>query len=81
MIFGFLFGFLAGITTCIFIVLIEIWLNSRNIGLEKLKLGLKDKIRQKPSIINISTQKETDVNKLIEENDKKGIDTKLEDIY
>jgi len=81
MIFGFLFGFLAGITTCIFIVLIEIWLNSRNIGLNKLKLGLKDKIRQKPSIINISTQKETDVNKLIEENDKKGIDTKLEDIY
>ena len=81
MIFGFLFGFLAGITICIFIVLIEIWLNSRNIGLEKLKLGLKDKIRQKPSIINISTQKETDVNKLIEENDKKGIDTKIEDIY
>lgn len=72
-------GILIGISICSFLILAEIWLSNRTIGLNKLRSIIKQ--QNKAQIIKPQDQKEKDIYKIIEENEKKGLDTPIEELW
>lgn len=78
MIFG--LGILTGIIICSFIIIIEIWLSNRNIGGNKLRTILEQQLNPPAHILKPKSQKEKDIQKLISNNEKRGVDTPLEDL-
>lgn len=74
----FILGIIIGILLCILVIIAQIWLDSRNIGVKRLEAIIK---QVKPAqILKPRSQKELDINKIISDNEKKGVDTFLEDI-
>lgn len=76
----FALGIIVGIVICIFLIIIDIWLHNRGIGVSKGRATLEKKTRLKSQIIHPQSQRDMDTNKIIEENEKKGVATNLEDI-
>jgi uncharacterized membrane protein YqiK len=73
-------GIIIGILLCIFVIVVQIWLDSRQIGVKRLETIIKQQIRPTAQILKPRSQKELDINKIISENDRKGVDTRLEDL-
>jgi len=78
----FILGILIGVCLCSFLILLEIWLSNRYVGLNKLRQTIKQQIRPREAqILKPLTQQEKDVEKIIKENERKGISTPIEDIF
>jgi len=77
--FVFLFGFITGIVFCIFIVVIEIWLN--NFILTEVKNKIKKQLKVKSEIITNPSIREKSVKEIIKKNEDKGIPTPIEEFY
>ena len=70
-------GFISGMVLCIFIVVVELWLVSNSINANNIKEVLS---KQKAIVLNLKNQNEKDIDTIIDNNDKAGRDTLLEDL-
>jgi len=77
----FIFGIITGIIICIFIIIIDIWLYRQNIGMNRVRGIIKQQLAVKSEILKPKTQKEQDIFNLINDNEKRGKDTPLSEIY
>lgn len=77
----FLLGLLIGITICTFVIIVEIWLSKSREYENGIIRTLATKKRNKAQIIDPGTPFRQDIKSLIKENDKKGIDTPIDQLY
>lgn len=73
-------GIIIGLLIAILLFVIEIYLNSKKGIISFLAKPIASKLKPKGSIIMPIEEIEKDRQAIIDENNKKGIDTKLEDL-
>ena len=85
-------GIISGICLCTFVVVLEIWLSNRSVGANKLRHIIKQHMKTQADqpginkkveshIIGASSLKQMTAEKLIKENEQKGVDTPIDKIY
>jgi len=77
----FVLGILTGISICSFLILSEIWLSKRSIGLNRIRSIIKQQTSQQAQILKPRSQQDKDIEQIISENERMGKDTPIEDLY